>query len=460
MDLRHVLAAFHRWRAVMAVLFLLAVALASGYAALTPRTYASDTTVFFSLSRSASASTLAQGSTYTQNQVKTYSEVVTLSLVLKPVIETLDLDMTPNELAGHISVRAQPDTVLATITATADNPEEAALIANAVSGQLASAVLNLSSPNGTDSPGAVRVTQVSNATTPRLPESPNVPLVIALGVVVGLFLAVASAILLDLLTSPLVDDDRIEQDSPIIGKIVRDLRARSQPLPILSHPSQARAESFRSLRTNLRHLHDTDAAKCLVVTSALPKEGRTSIAVNLALAVAQSHRRVLLIDADLRHPNVANRLGLETEHGLSDVLLGEQRMENVVRSMSAETWKDNTVLDVLGSGRTAPDPGELFARPVMTEVLENARKRYDFVIIDTPPLLPVSDAALLAAQADGTLLVVNARTTTERDFVESQAALRLAGARVQGVVTNAVRPRRHHGLGFQLYGLRDRVWQG
>ena len=457
MDLRHVLAAFHRWRVVMVVLFLFGIGSASAYAVVTPRTYASDATVFFSLNRGTTASTLAQGSTYTQNAVKTYSHLVTLSLVLEPVISTLQLDMSTTQLARHISVQTQPDTVLATITATADNPELAAKIANAVSVQLGTSVLSLSE-GGANSPGAVRVTLVSSATVPRLPQSPNVPLVIGLGVIVGLFLAVAAAILLDLLTSPLVDDERAERDSPIIGKIVRDSRARSQPLPILSHPAGMRAESFRSLRTNLRHLHETDAAQCLVVTSALPREGRTSVAVNLALTIAQSHRRVLLIDADLRRPAVADRLGLDTEHGLSDVLLGEQKMVDAIRSMSAETWKDDTVLDVLGSGRLAPDPGELFARPVMTEILDDARKRYDFVIIDTPPLLPVTDAALLAAQSDGTLLVVNARSTTERDFEESQTALRLAGARVHGVVFNAVAGRRRSGLGFQLYGLRDRVW--
>src|SRR6187549_1217766 len=111
MDLRHVLAAFHRWRIVMVVLFFIGILLASMYAVLTPRTYASDTTVFFSLNKSASASTLAQSSTYTQNAVKTYSEVATLSLVLEPVIQTLGLEMSSNELARHISVQSQPDTV-------------------------------------------------------------------------------------------------------------------------------------------------------------------------------------------------------------------------------------------------------------------------------------------------------------------------------------------------------------
>lgn len=95
----------------------------------------------------------------------------------------------------------------------------------------------------------------------------------------------------------------------------------------------------------------------------------------------------------------------------------------------------------------------------MTEILDDARKRYDFVIIDSPPLLAVTDAALLAAQADGTLLVVNERTTTEREFEESQTALRLAGARVHGVVVNAVHARRQHGVGFQLFGRRERRWQ-
>ncbi len=446
MDLRHALAAFHRWRIVMVVLFLCGLAASSAYAALAPRTYASDTTVLFSLNRSASAGTLAQGSTYTQNAVKTYSEVATLSLVLDPVIEKLQLDLTASELARQISVRTRPGTVLTTITATADKPELATKIANAVGLQLGVVVPRLS-PGGPESPAAVRVTQVSAATVSKLPVSPNVPLVIGLGAAVGLLLAVTAPLLLDLITSPLVDVKRVERDSPVIGKIVRDNRARSAPLPILSDPSQARAERFRSLRTNLRHLHETDTAKCLVVTSALPKEGRTSIAVNLALAIAQSHRRVLLIDADLRRPAVAKRLGLESEYGLSDVLLREQRMDDAVRSMSAETWKDDTVLDVLSSGRQLPDPGELFARPIMSEILDDVRKRYDFVIIDTPPLLPVTDAALIAAQCDGALLVLSARGTTERDFEQSQTALRVAGARLHGVVFNAVRARRHPGWG-------------
>ncbi len=154
-----------------------------------------------------------------------------------------------------------------------------------MSKQLGVAVLGLAF-DGADSSGAIRVTPVSAASTPRSPDSPNVPLLLVLGLAFGLFLAVGSAILLDLLTSPLVDDERVEEDSPIIGKIVRDSRARSQSLPILSHPSGARAESFRSLRTNLRHLHETDAAQCLVVTSPLARDGRTSVAVNLALTIA------------------------------------------------------------------------------------------------------------------------------------------------------------------------------
>jgi succinoglycan biosynthesis transport protein ExoP len=275
-------------------------------------------------------------------------------------------------------------------------------------------------------------------------------------VVLGLGLSVGMAVVLELLASPLVDDETVERDSKIVGKIVYDKNAKSQPLPIVSHSHLPRAESFRALRTNLRQLERTESAQCLVVTSALPKEGRTSVAVNLAIAVAQSQRRVLLIDADLRQPAVAGRLGLTAETGLSDVLVNEARVEDVVWSLGTQTWQEAALLDVLVSGRRSPDPSELFARPVMSDLLDEARKRYDLVIIDTPALLPVTDGALLAAQADGTLLVVNARRTNERDFAEAQSTLRLAGARLHGVVLNAVRQRRHAGRGAQLYGVRAR----
>ena len=455
MDLRHVLAAFHRWRVVMFMILLLAIGAASAYATVSPPTYTSETTVYFTLNKDAAADALAQSSAYTQDAAQSYSQVVTLPMVLDPVIQSLQLDLTAPELARQISVRTPPGSVLTTIRVASDDAQLATRIANAVSRQLDTAVLGLSSRAGPASPGAVRVQVASAATTPERPTSPNIPLVLGLGGVVGLVLAAGSALLLNRLTSPLIDDEDIERGFPIIGKIAWDKRARPQPLPILSHPGQARAECFRSLRTNLRHLHEMDAAACLVVTSALPREGRTSVAVNLALSIAQSHRRVLLIDADLRHPTVAKRLGLETDHGLSDVLLGEQQMENAIRSMSAETWKDDTVLDVLSAGRRALDPAELFARPLMTDVLDNARKRYDIVIIDAPPLLPVTDAALLAAQADGALLVVNAGTTTERDFAEAQKALRLAGAHVHGVVVNAATIRRRYRRGFQQFSRRS-----
>jgi polysaccharide biosynthesis transport protein len=457
MDLRHVLSALYRWRLVMIVLFVACVGSASAYAALTPRTFASSTTVYFSLNRSTTVSTLAQGSTYTQDQVKSYSQVVTTAQVLNPVIQKLGLNTSINELARNISVEAQPDTVLATITVTNRSGALAARIANEVGIQLGDTVLALSAPAGADSPGAVRVTTISAAQEPRLPSSPNVPLVLGLGVVVGLGLAVGGAILLELLASPLVDDQLVERDSKIVGKIVYDKNAKSQPLPIVSHSHLPRAESFRSLRTNLRQLERTETAQCLVVTSALPREGRTSVAVNLAIAVAQSQRRVLLIDADLRRPAVAKRLGLTAETGLSDVLVNEARVEDVVWSLGTQTWQEAALLDVLVSGRRAPDPSELFARPVLGDLLDEARKRYDLVVIDTPAVLPVTDGALLAAQADGTLLVVNARTTNERDFDEARTALRLAGARLHGVVFNAVRPRRHAGKGAQLYGVRSRA---
>jgi succinoglycan biosynthesis transport protein ExoP len=459
MDLRHVLAAFYRWRLVMVVLFVCGVGAGSAYAALAPRTYSSSTTLFFSLSKSTSVGTLAQGSTYTQDVVKSYSQVVNMALVLDPVIRQLNLPMTTTELSSHISVQLQPDTVLATVSVTDASPERSAQIANEVGVQLGNAVLTLS-PGGATSAAAVRVTTVSPAQVPRLPISPNVPLVLVLGVVLGVILAAGAAILLDLLTSPLIEEEAAEADSQILGRIVFDPKAKSRPLPIISHSHLPRAESFRSLRTNLRLLDEPDAPQCLVVSSPLPKEGRTSVAVNLAIAVAQSHRRVLLIDADLRQSAVAHRLGLTADTGLSDVLLDEAPVEDVVRSMSAQGWRDSALMDVLPAGQRVPDPSDLLARSIMSDLLDEARKRYDLVIIDTPPLVPVTDAALLAAQADGTLLVVNARSTNERDFQESLTTLRLAGAQVRGVVFNGVSVRRHDGSGGAFRRLRDSVWRG
>jgi len=414
---------------------------ATAYALLRTPEYKSTATVFFSLNRSPAVSELAQGSTYTQEVVKSYSRLVTLPVVLSPVIDDLGLDETPAELARRVSIETQPDTVIADITATDSSAGAAAQLANAIADELGRAARTLS-PGGPSSPAAVNVTRTSEAQISQSPSSPNVPLLIGVGLVGGLMLGVAAAIVLELVTSPLITEEVARKAAPVVGKIARDTKARARPLPVSSHPQLPIAESFYALRTNLRRLETAERSLCLVVTSALQNEGRTTVASNLAIAVSHSVRSVLLVDADLRRPALASTFGLTEQPGLSDILHGETNLYDATRTWHAETWRES-IVDVLPAGRRSADPSELLGRPVMDKLLESARFGYNFVLMDTAPLLPVTDGALLAAQVDGALLVVHSRKTTERDFAEAVTALQLAGARLSGIIFNSVpTPRR------------------
>ena len=173
------------------------------------------------------------------------------------------------------------------------------------------------------------------------------------------------------------------------------------------------------LRTNLQFVDVDKDSKVFVVTSSLPAEGKTTTATNMAITLAQAGQRVLLIEADLRRPKVAENLRLETAVGLTTVLVGKIGLEDAIQEYAAVPN-----LSVLTSGAIPPNPAELLQSQAMAEVLVQLRKTFDVVIVDAPPLLPVTDAALLTAQSDGALLVVRHGKTTKEQVKHSMERLR------------------------------------
>jgi capsular exopolysaccharide synthesis family protein len=198
------------------------------------------------------------------------------------------------------------------------------------------------------------------------------------------------------------------------------------------------------LRANLQLRQPVDRSLAVVVTSALPSEGRTGIAVNLAIAMSHAAQRVLLIDADLRRPRVAQLLDIGTgadpgaNAGLAGVLVGEALFEDVVQTWVGPDGGRST-LSVVTAGTSSMNPSELLASEAMEDLLSTAKIEYDVVVIDTAPLLTLAGSAILAARADGALLVVDSRRTRMRQVTEAVTRLRLAGAQVLGVVLNNTR---------------------
>jgi capsular exopolysaccharide synthesis family protein len=216
-------------------------------------------------------------------------------------------------------------------------------------------------------------------------------------------------------------------------------------LALLLYPRSAAAEGYRSLRTNLEFASVDSPIETLLVTSAMPGEGKTVTAANLAIVFAQAGRRVLLVDADLRKPGVHTPFNIVNGRGLTTMLRG---VETDVASLAHQTEEDN--LRVLTAGPLPPNPAELLGSQRMRAVMDLLKADADLVIFDSPPLEAVTDSAILSSLVDGTLLVVDTARSRRRAVRLAREALERAGAKVLGAVLNRVPA--PSGVGYDYYG--------
>ncbi|MBB2975543.1 capsular exopolysaccharide synthesis family protein [Microbacterium endophyticum] len=427
---------------IIVIATLVGIGAAAGYSLTRTPMYEASSTVFVSAQGGASISELQQGNTFTQARVSTYTSLATKPIVLNQVIADLRLEGTASDLAQKVSATNALNTLLITITVTDADPIMAADIANAVSASLTTAVETVETPaDGTASP--VKLTRVQDAISPNGPSSPDVPLNLALGALVGLALGLGFAILRTALDNKVRNARDVEQltDRPIIGAIPFDSKASERPLIIHADPQNPRAEAFRAFRTNLQFL-EMDGGHSFVVTSSMPSEGKSTTTVNLAIALADAGKRVALIDTDLRKPKTSEYLGIEGGVGLTDVLIGRARVSDVMLP-----W-GNRPLYVLPAGKVPPNPSELLGSKQMAQLLEGFSRDFDVVLLDAPPLLPVTDAAILAKGTTGAIVVVAAGRTSTHQFEGALEALATVGAKVGGIVLTMVPTRGADAYGY------------
>jgi capsular exopolysaccharide synthesis family protein len=426
---------------------LVGVAAAAAYSIVKTPEYQATSKVFVSVQSSGSVSDLNSGNSFAQSQVKSYADVVTTPVVLQPVIATLGLQMDTSTLASRITAASPVDTVIVEITVSDTSPRQAAEIANAVASSFENTVSKLVEP---DAAGVtpVKITLLQQALIPSSPYSPNVPLTIALGALVGLAAGLAIAILRETLDTRVRNERDVEAltDAPIIGGIAFDSRTPQNPLVVKDDPRSPRAESFRTLRTNLQFLNVGDTARSFVVSSSVPGEGKSTSAANLAIVVALAGKKVVIVDADLRKPKLADYLGLEGGAGLTDVLVGRAQPSDVV-----QRWGD-TNLYVLPAGKIPPNPSELLGSAAMVSLIRGLEKSFDTVLFDAPPLLPVTDAAILAKNTSGVLLMVAAGRAHKAQVRGAVTALQNVGAKVAGVVMTMMPTKGPDSYGYGRYG--------
>ena len=386
------------------------------------------------------ATDLSQGGTFALGEVKSLSDLITSPEVLEPAVAHLKLTMSTQDLASNVGVTVPLDTVLMDLSVKDTSPTRARDIANEIARQSTVIMQTLLTPQGQHVP-PVTVSVTQWATTPLTPVSPRKKLNLALGLLAGLVLGCCVAVARESMDRTVGEHHPADEiaNAPILGAISEAPDTVKEPL-VTHDPGSPYAESFRQLLTNIRSLSLHYPVRSLVVTSSVTGEGKTATATNLAIALAQGGRDVVLIDADLRNPGIADLLGLPPEIGLSSVLVGDVSLDDALRS-----WRDNLPLRVLTSGPLPPNPSEVVGADRTAELIRDLVRTGATVILDTPPLLLATDAAVLAHVTDGALLVTRFRSTRVDELSVGASALRAAGATLLGLVLNRV-PRRTTGL--------------
>jgi capsular exopolysaccharide synthesis family protein len=431
-----------RWRVIVAAV-LAGLLVGAAFAWLTPRTYTASARTFVTIGADRNGdSTIVQESQFTLDRVKSYTQLVSSPQVLRPVIDDLRLSDSVSALRSRVSADSPLNTVLIDVTASDGNAERSARIADAVARQLGVTIEDLEKPRSGTSP--VNVTLIEPASVPSTPASPRPALDLGLGLLVGLAAGLALAVLRERLDSTVKSRDDLRRlvDVPQLGSVPIERALRTRHVLAADHSSPW-AEHFRTIRTNLQFVDVDHPVRQVVVTSAVPDEGKTTAACNLAVSLAQSGLQVCLVEADLRRPRAAGYFGVEGAVGLTDVVTGACSLDDALIS-----WDEQESVRILAAGRRPPDANSVLGSTAVADLMVMLGQRFDVVVYDAPPLAEVTDAALLARRTDGAVLVVRHGHVRQAQILEATRALQLADARLLGTVLTFSRERTRGGYGY------------
>lgn len=420
-------------------IILLTTVLIGGWATVTSfaaaPSYRSTGTVYVSLPFGNTPAELSQGALYTQSQMESYAALVSTSAVLDPVIAQLNLDTTSRELSNSVSAEAKSGTVLLDVSAAGGTPEQARQLAQAVSASFIREASKLAPPDEKGEP-SVNIAVVEEPQTPQFAFAPNKRRNIAAGLLAGVIIGYLLALLRDVLDTRVksVADIRDRMSAVVLAEV-----PRTKTPEVVGKVGEPYHTAVDRLRAGLDFLEVDSRPLQVTVTSPRAGEGKTTTAINLARSCAEAGQRVLLIDADLRRPRIHEVLGLDQSVGLTTVLAGRQSPDTAIQRGS----RDGN-LSVLTSGQVPPNPSKLLASSAMASLLQLTKQEFDLVVIDTPPVLPVVDAAVVSRQVSGALLVVRLGQVRYGDVDAAVESMEEASARVLGVVANGV-PKRELG---------------
>ncbi len=494
-----------RWAWLLLLCPLLAAGVAGAVSTKVPRVYQASATVLVKAAQPLDPGQAATGVTSTSDQIAaTYADLMTQPVFLSRVNSELKLGWSTHTLGSEIKVTPQTTTTVLVVTVTDTNAHRASMIDNTLvndfstwqseqaqqrlgpqirsaqeqvnslqgrvtadqqqisglvtvspqnqstlsvlqqqlttdSTELQTAQSNLEQLQSQAALASDSVIVVSPASVPNSPASPNVRLIVLLAAAGGLALGVVFVFVINRVDHSVKDDEELERRTGLmpLGHIpyVSPSKTRTGELVVLSGSPSA-SESYRSLRTNLQFASVDRPVKSIVVTSPAPGEGKSRTAANLAIVLALAGHTTLLLDANFRRPCIHRLFGIASKHGLAELILNEGPDKELIGAVPEVPG-----LWVLAAGASPPNPSEVLGSARMKALLDELAPRFDYVVLDTPSLNAVTDPALLAAQADATLLVIEEGRTDFRSLIRAKSQLDNVGAPVLGVVVNKLWPK-------------------
>lgn len=406
-----------------------------------PVVYTASSTAQVNAGIGASAAESFQSVLLAQQKARSYRPLFSSRVVGERVAKALKLPDSPASLASRVDVTLPADDVNLLITASGSTPESAKALADAVVVETAAYAAELDAQVVTTTAEfpakPVKIVPVESALLPGSPSSPRADRFLPLGLFLGLAGGFGLAFLKNRRDTRVRSGRDVEES---LGVSVLGMLAQNPELLNLAAGSGSvkdfsTREALRKLRTNLRFVNVDSAPRSIVVSSAHPSEGKSTVSGHLAKVLAESGQRVILVDADLRRPEVAKNFGLDGGVGLTQVLAGTVALEDAVQPSGLER------LDILPAGSLPPNPSELLGSQRLRKLIDRLTGDY-FVIFDAPPLLPVTDAALLSEATDGVLLVVRANQTRREDLTKAANSIWSVKGTVIGGVLNGLSGRR------------------
>lgn len=376
----------------------------------------------------------------TSDQIsRTYASLMTERPLLESVKADLGLTTKATDIAKKIKVTPEPNTTILDVTVQDTNPALARDLANRLVADFITEVKQIQqaevqAPNARSADNLV---VVSPAVLPDKPVSPSIPLNVAIAFAAGLLVALGIVFLLDYLDQSIKSDEELIERFGLlaIGHIAFTPAPKGRRAELVAIDGKSPAsEAYKALRTSLLFSTIDQELKTIVVTSSSPGEGKSRTAANLAIVLAEAGHKTLLVDADFRRPSLHKIFGRIRNIGLSNLILQDVAEDEAIAPVERvpNLW-------LVTSGTIPPNPSELLGSGRIKELMERLRGAFTYVIFDTPPVNAVTDAAILAAASNGTILVVEQGVTTFPALGHAQQLLNRVGAHTIGVVMNKVR---------------------